>query len=116
LLVFARRLAGPRRRGFGRIWQRFDWLELVRADGAYDARAKSKALWPQSPRWRGDRQTSRRPFRIHRPAASMGRRTNLSWFVRNRRLAKDYDNLADTLAALISLACIEIVVRRLGRP
>ena len=34
-----------------------------------------------------------------------------SWFGRNRRLAKDYENLADTLAAFITLACI-----RLARP
>ena len=28
-----------------------------------------------------------------------------SWFGRNRRLAKDYENLADTLAAFVTLAC-----------
>jgi transposase len=27
-----------------------------------------------------------------------------SWFGRNRRLAKDYDNLADTLSAFVTLA------------
>ena len=40
----------------------------------------------------------------------------LSWFGRNRRLAKDYENLADTLAAFITLACIQLAVRRLARP
>jgi transposase len=39
-----------------------------------------------------------------------------SWFGRNRRLAKDYENLADTLAAFIALACIQLAVRRLARP
>ena len=39
-----------------------------------------------------------------------------SWFGRNRRLAKDYENLADTLAAFITLACIQIAVSRLARP
>ena len=39
-----------------------------------------------------------------------------SWFGRNRRLAKDYENLADTLAAFITLACIQLAVRRLARP
>lgn len=38
-----------------------------------------------------------------------------SWFGRNRRLAKDYENLADTLAAFITLACIQIAIRRLAR-
>ena len=28
-----------------------------------------------------------------------------SWFGRNRRLAKDYENLAETLAAFVALAC-----------
>ena len=39
-----------------------------------------------------------------------------SWFGRNRRLAKDYENLADALAAFITLACIQLAVRRLARP
>ena len=39
-----------------------------------------------------------------------------AWFGRNRRLAKDYENLADTLAALITLACIQLSVRHLARP
>ena len=38
-----------------------------------------------------------------------------SWFGRNRRLAKDYENLATTLAAFVTLACIQIAVRRLAR-
>jgi transposase len=39
-----------------------------------------------------------------------------SWFGRSRRLAKDYENLEDTLAAFITLACIQLAVRRLARP
>ncbi len=39
-----------------------------------------------------------------------------SWFGRNRHLAKDYENLADSLAAFITLACIQFAVRRLARP
>jgi transposase len=38
-----------------------------------------------------------------------------SWFGRNRRLAKDYENLADTPAAFITLACTQITLRRLAR-
>jgi transposase len=38
-----------------------------------------------------------------------------SWFGRNRRLAKDYENLADTLAAFVTLAAIRIALRRLAR-
>jgi transposase len=38
-----------------------------------------------------------------------------SWFGRNRRLAKDYENLADTLAAFVTLAAIRLGIRRLAR-
>ena len=38
-----------------------------------------------------------------------------SWFGRNRRLAKDFENLADTLAAFVTLASIQLALRRLAR-
>jgi putative transposase len=38
-----------------------------------------------------------------------------SWFGRNRRPAKDYENLGLTLAAFVTLACIQIAIRRLAR-
>jgi transposase len=38
-----------------------------------------------------------------------------SWFGRNRRLAKDYQNLAETLAAFVTLAAIQFAIRRLAR-
>ena len=36
-------------------------------------------------------------------------------FGRNRRLAKVFENLADTLLAFVTLAAIQIGVRRLAR-
>ena len=38
-----------------------------------------------------------------------------SWFGRNRRLAKDFENLADTLATFVTLASIQLAHRRLAR-
>ena len=38
-----------------------------------------------------------------------------SWFRRNRRLAKDFENLAETLATFVTLASIQIALRRLAR-
>ena len=32
-----------------------------------------------------------------------------SWFGRNRRLAKDFENLAETLATFVTLASIQLV-------
>jgi transposase len=38
-----------------------------------------------------------------------------SWFGRNRRIAKDFENLAQTLATFVTLASIQLAVRRLAR-
>jgi transposase len=38
-----------------------------------------------------------------------------SWFGRNRRLAKDFENLAATLGAFVALASIQLALRRLAR-
>ena len=38
-----------------------------------------------------------------------------SWFGRNRRLAKDFENLAETLATFVILASIQLALRRLSR-
>ena len=99
-----------------RIRQRFNWLELVWADGGYNARQVEHAVAAQPPL---------RVEIVKRPDDSAGfivlpRRwvveRTFSWFGRNRRLAKDYENLVDALAAFITLACIQLAVRRLARP
>ena len=38
-----------------------------------------------------------------------------SWFGRNRRLAKDFENFAGTLATFVTLASIQLALRRLAR-
>ena len=38
-----------------------------------------------------------------------------SWFGRNRRLAKDYENLAATVLSFVTLATIQLGIRRLAR-
>jgi transposase len=35
-----------------------------------------------------------------------------SWFGRNRRLAKDFENLAETLATFVTLTSIQLALRR----
>ena len=37
-----------------------------------------------------------------------------SWFGHNRRLAKDFENLAETLGAFLALASIQLALRRLA--
>ena len=38
-----------------------------------------------------------------------------SWFGHNRRLAKDFENLGETLATFVTLASIQLALRRLAR-
>jgi transposase len=38
-----------------------------------------------------------------------------SWLGRNRRLAKDFENLAETLATFFTPASIQLALRRLAR-
>jgi len=54
------------------------------------------------------------PTRAARRAAGVVERT-FSWFGRNRRLAKDFENLAETLATFVTLASIQLALRRLAR-
>ena len=98
-----------------RIRQRFPWLELVWADAGYDARQTHAAAAANYPlrleivRRRPDAEG----FEVL-PRRWVVERT-FSWFGRNRRLAKDYENLADTLAAFVAVASIQLAVRRLAR-
>ena len=39
----------------------------------------------------------------------------LSWFGRNRRLAKDFENLAEILGAFLALASIQLALRQPAR-
>jgi transposase len=38
-----------------------------------------------------------------------------SWVGRNRRLAKDFENLAETRATFVTIASIQLALRRLAR-
>jgi transposase len=38
-----------------------------------------------------------------------------SWLGRNRRLAKDFENLAETLVTFVTFASIQLAIRRLAR-
>jgi transposase len=98
-----------------KIRQRFPWLELVWADGGYnahqvtDAAAKSPGLRVQIVK----RTDDVKGF-VVLPRRWVVERT-FSWFGRNRRLAKDYENLAATLASFVTLAAIQFGLRRLAR-
>ena len=111
--------AGIQDRGAGlvldKIRNRFPWLELVWADGGYNARQVDQAV---------AKVANLRIEIVKRSDDMTGfvvlpRRwvvePTFSWFGRNRRLAKDYENLADTLLAFVTLASIQLALRRLAR-
>lgn len=98
-----------------KIRQRFNWLELIWADGGYNARQVTEAVATQ-PSLRIEivkRSDDMKGF-VVLPRRWVVERT-FSWFGRNRRLAKDYENLAATLATFVTLAAIQLGIRRLAR-
>jgi transposase len=97
-----------------RIRARFPWLELVWADAGYDAR-QVKAAVAKLPILRMEivrRGDDHKGFKVQ-PRRWVVERT-FSWIGRNRRLAKDYENLATTLAAFVTIAVISLALRRLA--
>ena len=98
-----------------RIRSRFPWLELIWADGGYNAWQVDAAV-TKVPVLRMEivkRSDHTKGF-VVLPRRWVVERT-FSWFGRNRRLAKDFENLAATLAAFVAIASIQIAVRRLAR-
>jgi transposase len=98
-----------------RIRARFPWLELIWADGAYNAGQVDAAV-AKVPSLRLEivKRTDDMKGFVVLPRRWVVERT-FSWFGRNRRLAKDYENLAETLVAFVTLAAIQLAIRRLAR-
>jgi putative transposase len=98
-----------------KIHRRFPWLELIWTDGGYNAWqvkaavAKVRLLRLEIVK----RSDDTRGF-VVLPRRWVVERT-FSWFGRNRRLAKDFENLAETLATFVTLAAIQLALRRLAR-
>ena len=98
-----------------RIRTRFPWLQLVWADAGYDAR-QVKAAVARLPVLQMElvrRSDDQKGFEVQ-PRRWVVERT-FSWLGRNRRLAKDYENLASTLAAFVAVASIRLALKRLAR-
>ena len=83
---------------------RFPWLELVWADSGYHARQvdAAVAIVPALRLEIVKRSDDMKGF-VVLPRRWVVERT-FSWFGRNRRLTKDYENLVETLAAFVALA------------
>lgn len=100
---------------FDKIHKSYPWLELVWADGGYNAHQVTDAV-AKIPSLRLEivkRSDDVSGF-VVLPRRWVVERT-FSWFGRNRRLAKDWENLADTLHAFVTIASIQLALRRLAR-
>ena len=91
-------------------------LDLIWADGGYNnpwqvdaAVAKVRRLRLEIVKRSDDKMAS-----SFCRAAGVVERT-FSWFGRNRRLAKDFENLAETLATFVPALQIQLTLRRLAR-
>ena len=98
-----------------KIRRRFPRLELIWADGGYNAWQVDAAVAKVPPLCMEivKRRDDMKGF-VVLPRRWVVERT-FSWFGRNRRLAKDFENLAETLATLVTLASIQLALRRLAR-
>ena len=98
-----------------KIRRRFPWLELIWADGGYNAWQVVAAV-AKVPSLRLEivkRSDDTKGF-VVLPRRRVVERT-FSRFGRNRRLAKDFENLAETLATFVTLASIQLALRPLAR-
>ena len=99
---------------FEKIKPRFPWLDCVFADTGYNAQQTYEAAGANALRLEIVRRNPNAVgFEIIKRRWVVER--TFSWFGRNRRLAKDFENLASTLLAFVTLAAIQFGIRRLAR-
>lgn len=72
----------------------FPFIERIFADGGYAGQKMTLVAWRTGTRWIVER--------------------TFAWISRNRRLARDFERYATTVAAFVRLAMIRIMLRRLA--
>ena len=93
----------------------FPFIERIYADGGYQGPKLAHAI-ARTGAWRLEivkRSDARRLVVL--PTRWIVERT-FAWISRNRRLARDFERYARTVAAFVRLAMIRIMLRRLSRP
>ena len=93
------------------VRRRFPFITTIFADAGYQGpRVRQTARWRIEIVKRSDRAGG---FVVEANRWIVER--TLAWISRNRRLARDFENLANTAKALIYLAMIKLMLRRLAR-
>jgi len=90
----------------------FPFIECIFADGGYAGRKMAMTVW-RTGAWRLQvvKRTDAAGFEVL-PKRWIVERT-FAWISRNRRLARDFERYAITVAAFVRLAMIRIMLRRL---
>ena len=93
----------------------FPFIERIFADGGYAGPKMAKVVW-RTGRWRLQivKRSDVAGFEVL-PKRWIVERT-FAWISRNRRLARDFERYAMTVAAFVRLAMIRIMLRRLTAP
>ena len=91
----------------------FPFIERIFADGAYAGRKMAMTVW-RTGAWRLQivKRSDAAGFEVL-PKRWIVERT-FAWISRNRRLARDFERYATTVAAFFRLAMIRIMLRRLA--
>src|SRR5436305_6439680 len=91
----------------------FPFIELIFADGGYAGRKMAMTVW-RTGAWSLQivKRSDAAGFEVL-PKRWIVART-VAWISRNRRLARDFERYATTVAAFIRLAMIRIMLRRLA--
>ena len=99
---------------FERIGNRFSRLRSVWADGMYERVAGWVAAWRPARPIRLEIVKRNGPgFRLLKRRWVVER--TFAWLGRNRRLSKDYEGTVESSEALVKLAMIHLMARRLAR-
>jgi len=98
-----------------RTRRRFPFVTRIYADGGYQG-PRMAATVARTGSWHLEivKRTDLRHFKVL-PKRWIVERT-FAWISRNRRLMRDYERNARTVAAFVRLAMIRIMLRRLTRP
>jgi transposase len=98
-----------------RVRRRFPFIKVIFADAGYQG-PRVRDTVRKSGAWRIEivkRPDAQKGFAVIAKRWIVVR--TLAWISRNRRLARDFENLARTATALIRLAMIKLMLRRLCR-
>jgi transposase len=100
---------------FRRVWRRIPFIERIFADAGYQGPKMAKTIAAtRSRKIEIVKRTDLHRF-VVLPKRWIVERT-FAWIGRNRRLARDFERYATSVAAFVRLAMIRLMLKRLTKP